>query len=70
MSILLYIGIAVIIIGWLLLSWFSAGQIKASREYGQMPQRWAEVKHTFVVRRWIARGIIIAGLILVAIAAA
>lgn len=41
---LIYIGIALIIIGWLTLSYFAAKQIKAQKEYERLPQKWDEVK--------------------------
>lgn len=62
-SILIYIGIALIIIGWLSLSFFAAKQIKAQREYERLPQKREEVKQAFIYKRWLWRGIIILGLI-------
>lgn len=66
-SFLLYIGIILIVVGWFTLSWFAAKQLKAQNQYGKLPQKWAEVKHGFVIRRWICRGIIISGLIVIII---
>lgn len=43
-TILLYIGIALIVVGWLTLSWFAAKQMNAQKEYEKLPQKWEEVK--------------------------
>lgn len=59
----LFIGIGIIIIGWLSLSYFAFKQIRAQKEYERLPQKWAEIKHSFVIKRWICRGIIIFGLV-------
>lgn len=66
-TILIYIGIALIIIGWLTLSVFAAKQINAQKEYERLPQKWEEVKQTFTYKRWICRGLIILGLIVLII---
>ncbi len=66
-TILLYIGIALIVIGWLTLSWFAVKQIRAQKEYERLPQKWEEIKQSLIHKRWICRGLIIFGLILLII---
>ncbi|MCM1291708.1 MAG: hypothetical protein NC207_07245 [Bacteroides sp.] len=66
-NILLYIGIALIIIGWVTLSWFAAKQLRAQKEYERLPQKWNEVKQSLIHKRFIGRTIIILGLILILI---
>ncbi len=64
-TILLYFGIALIIIGWLTMSWFAAKQITAQKEYERLPQKWEEVKQSLIHKRWIGRGLIILGLMVI-----
>ncbi len=66
-TILLYIGIALIVIGWLTLSWFAAKQMNAQKEYERLPQKWEEVKQNLIHKRWICRSLIILGLIVIII---
>lgn len=66
-SILLYIGIALIIIGWLALAWFAAKQINAQKECERIPQKWNEIKQSLIHKRWICRCIIILGLVVIVI---
>ena len=66
-TILLYIGIALIVIGWLTLSWFAAKQMNAQKEYERLPQKWEEVKQSLIHKRWICRSLIILGLIVIII---
>ncbi len=65
--ILLYIGIALIVGGWLKLSFFAIKQINAQKEYDRLPQKWAEIKHGFIIKRWICRVLIILGMVAVVI---
>ena len=66
-SVLLYIGIGLIIIGWGTLSWFAAKQLNAQKEYERLTQKWQEMKQKLIHKRWICRGIIMIGLISIAI---
>lgn len=66
-TILLYIGIALIVIGWLTLSWFAAKQVNAQKEYGRLPQKWEEIKRSLLHKRLICRGVVILGLIAIII---
>lgn len=66
-TILLYIGIALIVVGWLTLSWFAAKQMNAQKEYDRLPQKWEEVKQKLIHKRWICRSLIILGLIVIII---
>lgn len=66
-TILIFIGIALIIIGWLTLSFFATKQIKAQKEYERLPQKWEEIKQAFIYKRWICRGLIILGMIVLII---
>lgn len=66
-TILLYIGIALIVVGWLTLSWFAAKQMNAQKEYERLPQKWEEVKQKLIHKRWICRSLIILGLIVIII---
>lgn len=63
----LYIGIVLIVIGWLTLSWFAAKQINAQKEYERLPQKWEEVKQNLIHKRWICRSLIILGMIVLII---
>ncbi len=65
--ILLYIGVALNIIGWLSLSYFAVKQIYAQKEYERLPQKWAEVKSGLLQKRWICRGLILLGIIILCI---
>ncbi|MCI9607561.1 MAG: hypothetical protein HFJ94_05250 [Muribaculaceae bacterium] len=66
-TILLYIGIVLIVIGWLSLSWFAAKQVNAQKEYGKLPQKWEEIKRNLLHKRLICRGVVILGLIAIII---
>lgn len=66
-SVLLYIGIGLIVIGWLALACFAAKQLSARRQYERLPQKWEEVKHGLIRKRMISRGMVIAGLICIII---
>ncbi len=59
---LLYIGIALIVIGWLALSWFAFKQIRLQKEYARMQQKWAEIKPGLVHKRALCRWLILAGM--------
>lgn len=66
-TVLLYIGIALIVIGWLAFSWFAAKQMNAQKEYERFPQKWEEVKQNLIHKRWICRSLIILALIVIII---
>ncbi len=67
MKIVLFIGIALIVIGWLSLSWFATKQLSAQKKYERLPQKWEEVKRDLTHKRLVCRGIIIFGLIVIII---
>lgn len=64
---LLYLGIAVIVMGWLSLSFFAGKQLSAQKHYERQPQKLGEIKQSTVCLRWISRGIILIGLMLIII---
>lgn len=64
---LLYIGIAIIIIGWLTLSWFASKQINAKARYEKTPAKWEEVKSAIIKKRWAGRVTIVLGMIVIII---
>ena len=66
-TILLYIGIALIVIGWLTLSWYAAKQLNSQKEYERLPKKWEEIKKNLIHKRWICRSLIILGLIIIII---
>ncbi len=66
-TILLYLGIALIILGWLTLSWFAVKQINAQKEYERFPQKWEEVKQALIYKRWICRSLIVLGIVVLII---
>ena len=66
-TILLYIGIVLTVIGWLLLSWFAVKQMNLQKEYERFPQKWEEVKQNLIHNRWLCRSLIIFGLIVIII---
>ncbi len=66
-TVLLYIGIVLIVCGWIVLSLFAIKQMRAQKEYERLPQKWNEIKQSFIYKRWIARGIILVGMILLII---
>ncbi len=66
-TILLYIGIVLTVIGWLLLSWFAVKQMNLQKEYERFPQKWEEVKQNLIHKRWLCRSLIIFGLIVIII---
>jgi len=65
--VLLYIGIALIVGGWLTLAWFAAKQITAQKEYERLPQKWEEVRQNLIHKRQICRVAIIVGLLAIGI---
>lgn len=64
-QIIVYIGIGIAVVGWLLLAWFAAGQIKAQKDYALAPHKWEDIKRGYVNRRWMSRGVILIGIILI-----
>ncbi len=62
-TILLWVGIAIIVIGWLVLTTYAIRQLKAQKQYARMPQKWDEVKHDLMKKRMYGRLIIGAGII-------
>lgn len=62
-QIMLWIGVGLIIFGWLALAYFSMKQLHAQKEYGNLTQAWAEIKAKYVHKRWICRAIILLGLV-------
>lgn len=64
MTYLIYIGIAITLIGWLMLAWFAAKQIKTEKEYALAPQKWEAAKQSYIKKRSLSRVIIILGIIL------
>ncbi|MDE6310018.1 MAG: hypothetical protein K2L93_05940 [Muribaculaceae bacterium] len=66
-TVLLYIGIGLILAGWLSLSWFAIQQMRVRKEYGRMSQRSDELKAILVRRRWTCRAVILVGMIVLII---
>lgn len=66
-KILLYIGIALIVGGWLALARYAGKQLAAQKEYERLPQKWHEIKQELIHKRMICRCSIIAGLIAIII---
>lgn len=63
----LYIGIGLVVIGWLTLAYFAAKQISAEKNYALQPHKWDEVRHSFITKRWMCRGIVILGILVIVI---
>lgn len=66
-SILLYLGIVLIVVGWGALAYFAGKSVAANRDAERMPQRLAEVRHKYLIKRTVSRCAVIAGLIMVII---
>ncbi len=62
-TILLYIGIALIVAGWLSLSWLAARRIQTQKELERLPQRREELKRSYANKRWACRAIILLGMV-------
>lgn len=45
--------------------WFAAGQIKAQKDYALAPHKWEDIKRDYVNKRWMSRGVILLGIILI-----
>lgn len=66
-TVLLYVGIALTVAGWLALSWFAVKQISARKEYERLPQKWDEIKQTLMHKRNLCRYLIMSGLLVLII---
>lgn len=64
---LLYIGIGLILAGWLSLAWFAAQQMRAQKEHGRLSQRSDELKASLVHKRWTCRAVILTGMVVIII---
>ncbi len=67
-NILIYGGIAVNIIGALLLGYFAIGRMNDYRRAKNMPQKMAETRAKWASRRLLAFGLMGAGIVLVGLA--